>query len=151
MKISFLLLITSLSTLFNNNYTTSKISKTLHGDIVINVDDIEINKGSVFVGLFTDQATFRKIDKVFMYEKVEANSKRKEVIIKNVPFDEYAIVIFQDYNDNKKFDTSFIGIPKEPFGFSTNYKVTTKAPAYQEVSFEHKKEDTEMTVKLQSF
>lgn len=121
------------------------------GDIIVYVDNIERKKGDIYVGLFNNSKTFRKIKQVYKYAKTDEYSDEAVLIIEDVPFDEYAVVIFQDYNRNQKFDKNFMGIPQEPFGFSTNYIVSTSAPEYKEVTFTHNDEDTELNIGLQIF
>ena len=35
---------------------------------------------------------------------------------------DYAVAIIQDLNENEKLDKNFLGIPKEPYGFSGKWK-----------------------------
>jgi uncharacterized protein (DUF2141 family) len=48
---------------------------------------------------------------------------------------EYALAIFHDENGNKKLDT-FLGIPREGFGFSRNPAVRFGAPKFGQARFE---------------
>lgn len=140
-----------ISTFLNlsNNITIDPPNKT--GDIAVFVDNVQTHKGTVYIGLFDSSKTFRKINKVYKVEELNTNKGKGVVVLEDIPYDEYAIVIFQDYNGNKEFDTTFMGVPKEPFGFSTNFKVSTRAPKYKEVVFNHNDEDTELKVVLQVF
>lgn len=47
---------------------------------------------------------------------------------------QYAVAVFHDSNSNKRLDT-FLGIPREGFGFSRNPKLRFGAPRFQDVSF----------------
>ena len=38
----------------------------------------------------------------------------------NVQSDTVLVSVLHDRNDNKKMDTNFVGMPKEPYGFSNN-------------------------------
>ena len=42
----------------------------------------------------------------------------------------YAISAFVDVNDNQQLDSNFLGIPKEPYCFSNNYKPMFSAPTF---------------------
>lgn len=59
----------------------------------------------------------------------------------------YAIKLFLDLNGNGKIDTNFLGIPKEPYGFSNNAKGSLGPPAFEAAAFELN-EDRELTVNL---
>lgn len=47
----------------------------------------------------------------------------------------YAIQTFQDVNSNDQMDTSWIGLPLEPFGFSRDATPFLSKPAFDEVRF----------------
>jgi uncharacterized protein (DUF2141 family) len=47
----------------------------------------------------------------------------------------YAIETFQDVNANGKMDTSWIGLPLEPFGFSLDATPFLSKPSFAEVKF----------------
>lgn len=144
-----LLLGTSFVNPVNNECIYSKEDN--HGDIAVFVDNVQVQKGPVYIGLFNSKRTFRKIDKVYRVEVLKGNREEGVVVIEDVPYDDYAIVVFQDYNKNRKFDKNFMGIPKEPFGFSTNFQVSTRAPKYKEVLFNHREDETELKVNLQIY
>ena len=40
----------------------------------------------------------------------------------NVESGKYSIAVIQDLNENRKLDTNFLGIPKDPYGFSCKWK-----------------------------
>lgn len=59
----------------------------------------------------------------------------------------YAIALFYDENDNGKMDKgSLIPIPKEPYGFSNNPRITGK-PKFASCSFSHTK-DQQIVINL---
>lgn len=120
------------------------------GNIIVHIDKIDVNQGVLYVGLFDSRRTFRKVKKVFMFKEVAAQSESQTVTLHDVPFDEYALVVFQDYNENQKFDKTLIGLPKEPFGFSTNFVVKTRAPQHRDVTFKHIADETVLDVFLQT-
>lgn len=53
----------------------------------------------------------------------------------NVKPGRYALTAFHDENANRKLD-SFLGIPREGFGFSRNPKVRFGAPKFEQVDIE---------------
>ena len=54
--------------------------------------------------------------KVYKYGLPPVKGKKETVTLHDIPTGTYAVVIFQDLNGNRKFDSSFLGVPKEPFG-----------------------------------
>jgi len=53
---------------------------------------------------------------------VAATEEGMTVEISNLESGEYAIAVIQDLNENGKLDKNFLGIPKEPYGFSGQWK-----------------------------
>jgi outer membrane protein len=54
--------------------------------------------------------------------------------IENVLPGEYALLVYYDENDNGRIDKNFIGIPKEPLGFSNQYR-PKGPPSYNRAAF----------------
>jgi uncharacterized protein (DUF2141 family) len=52
-----------------------------------------------------------------------------------LPEGRYAIKLFLDLNGNGEVDTNFLGIPKEPYGFSNNAKGTLGPPSFDAAAF----------------
>ncbi len=53
----------------------------------------------------------------------------------NVPAGIWGIIAFQDVNENSTLDMGLLG-PKEPYGFSNNYRPRFGPPRFKRVSFE---------------
>ncbi|MDB5721533.1 MAG: hypothetical protein JWP15_2151 [Alphaproteobacteria bacterium] len=60
----------------------------------------------------------------------------------------YALAIFHDENGNKKLDT-FLGIPREGFGFSRNPTVRFGPPRFAQAGFEVGDGIARVTVRMQ--
>jgi uncharacterized protein (DUF2141 family) len=52
------------------------------------------------------------------------------VHFKDLPPGEYAAVAFQDVNGNGKLDKNFLGIPREPYGFSNSARGSAGPPKF---------------------
>ncbi|MEO8733899.1 MAG: DUF2141 domain-containing protein, partial [Flavobacteriales bacterium] len=50
----------------------------------------------------------------------------------------YAVKVFQDINENGKLDTSWIGWPQEPYGFSNDAPVNAGPPSFRLAAIEVK-------------
>jgi uncharacterized protein (DUF2141 family) len=62
----------------------------------------------------------------------------------------YAIQTFQDVNANDKMDTSWLGLPLEPFGFSQDAKPFLSKPGFDEVKFALAAGDNSQVIHLQN-
>jgi len=61
----------------------------------------------------------------------------------------YAVGIYHDENDNKKFDKSWIGLPVEGFGVSNNPDIFLLPPSHAESSFKIQGTDTTVKINIQ--
>ena len=57
------------------------------------------------------------------------------ITLKDLPPGRYAIESFQDVNANGKMDTSWIGLPLEPYGFSRDGRAVLSKPGFNSVAF----------------
>jgi uncharacterized protein (DUF2141 family) len=62
----------------------------------------------------------------------------------------YAIQTFQDVNANDKMDTSWLGLPLEPFGFSQDVTPFLSKPSFDEVKFTLAAGDNSQVIHLQN-
>jgi uncharacterized protein (DUF2141 family) len=60
---------------------------------------------------------------------------RRELLFRGVAPGRYALAVFHDENANRKLDT-FLGIPREGFGFSRNPTIRFGAPRFDKVTIE---------------
>ena len=101
--------------------------------LTINFIGLQSNKGALFVGLHATKKSFLKTH--FKEAVIKIVNKKASVTFKNLPKGTYAVSAFHDENDNKKLDTNFIGIPKEPIGISNNAKGFMGPPKYKDAKF----------------
>ncbi|MRR38306.1 DUF2141 domain-containing protein, partial [bacterium] len=59
-----------------------------------------------------------------------------EVVLKGVPYGQYAIAVFHDKNDNDVLDKNIMGVPKEEYGFSNNARGRLGPPDYGSMRFD---------------
>lgn len=105
-------------------------------NLTVNVTNVKSTDGKISVAAYDRAAGFLKFDKVFMAQTAPAEKGSTKVIIKDLPESTYALAVFHDENANDKLDTNFIGIPKEPLGFSIGKMKTLGPPSFDECSFE---------------
>ncbi|MFV0248839.1 MAG: DUF2141 domain-containing protein [Tenacibaculum sp.] len=114
--------------------------------ITVNFTGMQSDKGNLFVQLFNEEAQFLKIG--VQKKIVEVKNKKARVVFNNVKRGYYAIAVFHDENDNKKMDTNFVGMPKEPTGTSNNAKQLFGPPKYEDAKFKlDKNTNLKITVK----
>jgi len=63
---------------------------------------------------------------------IDANGFSGIYTFKDLPDGEYAVAIFHDKNSDKICNTNFLGIPKEGYGFSKNFKPRLSSPSFND-------------------
>ena len=90
------------------------------GQLTVVIRGLESDEGKVKIGLFDSKESYSSGEKPFRGFLVAINDKKAECTFKEILYGTYAIKVYQDKNVNGELDTNFIGIPKEPYGFSNN-------------------------------
>lgn len=106
------------------------------GTLVIHVQDVSPKGGTLRLGLY-DEARYPDDDSTPVASAdVKAQLGDNVITLTNVPPGTYAIETFQDINSNNKMDTTWLGFPEEPFGFSRDAKPHLSKPRFGAVKFE---------------
>jgi len=104
-------------------FTTSVllISPVIHAaQLTITVENIQALKGKLYISIFSDAESYANETEAVRELEVAVDSSAHTIVVDDLFDGEYAIKIVHDENDNGKFDTNFMGIPKEGYGFSNN-------------------------------
>jgi len=123
-----------ISIIFLGSILTSSAQEKDTVDLTVEISGIKSDKGSIFIGIYNKEADFLK--KRYKGDIVKVTDKKAIAIFKNLEKGEYAVSFFHDINDNKKMDTNFFGIPKEPYGFSNNASGFMGPPKYKKAKFQ---------------
>ena len=119
--------------LFTINVSMSFAQEKETHTITVNISGMKNDKGKVYVALYNSEKSFLKEE--VKGDIVQINNKKAVVIFKNMKKGVYAISVFHDANNNKKMDTNFFGIPKEPIGCSNGAKGFMGPPKYKKAKF----------------
>jgi outer membrane protein len=102
-------------------------------DIAVRIDNPPAS-GQVVLVLFDSANTFADLRDPAMVVYYFLDG-RDQYLLEEVPPGEYALLVYYDENGNNRIDKNFIGIPKEPLGFSNRYR-PKGPPTYQRAAFE---------------
>jgi uncharacterized protein (DUF2141 family) len=103
--------------------------------LVVRIENVA-PRGIVRLGLYT-RTEYPKENGVWVASAdVPAVGGETVVTLQNVPVGTYAIEVYQDLNSNGKMDTNFLGIPKEPYGFSRDARPFLSRPDFSSVKFD---------------
>jgi len=104
------------------------------GSLTFNVVGFANDEGQILVQLF------RKEDKVptkpFKVVKALIANKKADVVVENLSFGEYAVIIVHDKNSNGIIDHKW-GMPNEPLGFTNNwhFSLFSGMPTFDKLKF----------------
>lgn len=131
--------------IFSNSVCFSQYS-----DIKVKISGVKEIKGNVYVYLFSSEKGFpTDLSKATQSKKIKAINKVASITFNDIKNGYYAITVYHDVNSNKKMDTNFVGIPKEPVGVSNNAKGFMGPPKYEEAKF-YLKSDKQIMIQLNS-
>ncbi len=102
-------------------------------NLTIEVQNVRAIKGVVYFALFRPGKDFPE-GKPVEGKKVDVNNAQVHTTFSVEP-GEYAIAVFHDENSNGKMDKRLFGIPKEPYGFSNNFRPKLSAPKFSDCGF----------------
>lgn len=104
--------------------------------VVVKVTGIKSSEGIIQVALFSSKASFPNGKPYKAYRHILQGTEYAEITFEDVPFGTYAVAVYHDKNGNNELDTNFVGIPKEPYGFSNNHNPKLSAPDYEAAKVE---------------
>lgn len=118
------------------------------GEITVTLDD-PTSEGTIVLMLFDSANTFGDLRDPAIVETALVNENNL-YYLKGVPSGEYALIVYLDENNNERIDKNFIGIPKEPIGFSNRYQ-PKGPPVFSSAAFrisENEVRDFQVTLEL---
>jgi uncharacterized protein (DUF2141 family) len=109
-------------------------------DIEVTVSGLRNPTGQIVIGIFKDEATFKK-EKAY----ISKSFQKKEIVNGEMKFKFnlepgiWGFALLDDENNSGLMEYNFIGIPKEGFGFSDYYHSGFTRPKFEAFKFILKK------------
>ncbi len=88
-------------------------------NFTVKISGVKKLSGSVRIAIFDNKENWLK-KPVHTAVLPAGQNNIVEYTNTNVSYGEYAIAVYHDVNGNGEMDRNFIGLPKEPYGFSNN-------------------------------
>ena len=105
------------------------------GDLTIRIENVLPAGGTLRLGVY-DEARYPDDNSVPVASAdVVAAPGETIITLHGIPPGIYAIETFQDVNSNGQMDTSWLGLPLEPFGFSLDATPFLSKPSFDDVKF----------------
>jgi uncharacterized protein (DUF2141 family) len=102
----------------------------LAGDLTIEVSGITPGRGQIYLAVYDRPETFPTAGLQRTGQILAASEQSLVARFKDLPPGQYAVVAFQDVNGNGKLDKNFLGVPKEPYGFSNGARGSAGPPKF---------------------
>jgi uncharacterized protein (DUF2141 family) len=112
----------------------------------LKVQNIKKAVGDIYIAVYDNEDDYMENRFAEAIAKVESEGSL-EVVLK-IPYGKYAVTIFHDVNQDAELSTNFMGIPKEPYGFSNNPKSTFGPPSFEQSLFEFSEDGQGIEVEL---
>jgi len=139
-----------MKTLFFISYILSAmLTSPKSANVVVQLSNLERGRGSVNVALYRSAEDFTDKPYKTLRQQVKTGQSGASLTFENISPGTYAIAVYQDLNENGELDTNFVGIPKEPYGFSNNYRPTMSSPSFEKASFELNGEQVVQQIKIE--
>lgn len=107
----------------------------------IRFSNVEEETGSLYIQILD------KSEKVISSHIIDAK-EGATLKVENLKSGEYWVRVYQDLNGNADLDKNYLGIPKEPYGFSNNVKPKFGPPDTEDMLFEFR-QNTSISIELQ--
>ena len=119
------------------------------GSLTLVVPGLASDEGKVIIALFDSAEGFEEESAFVRSAFVEPENRGAVWTFGDLPFGEYAVRLFHDENGNEKLDTNWMGIPKEPYGFSNDARGKFGPPGYEAAKFRFDSDGLTLQVTLE--
>jgi uncharacterized protein (DUF2141 family) len=120
---------------------------TQAADLTVTVTDIRAATGTIRVAVVNSEAAWNNEAAPVVRKALPVSGKEATFQFPGLAPGQYAVQVMHDENDNGKFDTNFVGLPIEGYGFSNNPQVMRRAN-FDEARFELAAEGGGVVVRL---
>ncbi|MEM8521363.1 DUF2141 domain-containing protein [Flavobacterium sp. PL12] len=104
--------------------------------LTIKISNIEKMKGEIIIGIFDKDKNFLKEGSAIKNYTVKVEKNTAFITITDLPKGEYAVTMYHDENSDKECNRNFMGMPKESYAFSNNFKPKFGPPKFKDCKFE---------------
>jgi uncharacterized protein (DUF2141 family) len=135
--------------LFAGAFAASSDASPTQGDLVIRVGNVSRAGGILRLGVYDEKSYPDNDAKPVASADVSVSGSEMTIVLRGIPAGDYAIQALQDVNRDGKMNTTLIGMPEEPFGFSRDARPQLSKPAFASVRFTLAAGENMQTIHLQ--
>ena len=106
----------------------------------VNVEGLRNTTGTLRITLFSSADGFPEdAEKSYDARSIDITDREMSFYFSDIPQGNYAFAILHDEDGDGKMRKNLVGIPREGFAFSENYKPKISSPSFEDAMFEVKK------------
>ncbi len=124
-------------------------NNTADSPFVLTISNLASGTAKIHIGIYKIGDHFPEVGKASFIKVISPTSEGSfSISLPDIPYGTYALAMYQDLNGDEKLNKNFIGYPKEPFGFSKNFKPKFSAPTFDDCSIVFDATHTNFTISL---
>lgn len=120
-----------LSALLWVNTFHARAPVTLH----VEITNVKKARGKLLIAIYKPNEKFGE-GTAFLAAMVDVKATGGQTASFEMEPGRYALAVYHDVNGNEELDKNFVGIPKEPYGFSKDFRPQFSAPSFKDCAFE---------------
>jgi uncharacterized protein (DUF2141 family) len=113
----------------------------------VEISNIKQPRGRIWIAMFRPNEKFGN-EKPNIYKIIDVQSVSTQRADFEIEPGRYALAVYHDLNENNILDKNFIGIPKEPYGFSNDFRPRFSPPSFEDCAFDVPQHGRVLSVKL---
>ena len=129
-------------------FTSFTMPSESSGSLILEMDNIKTDHGIIWVGIYDSEENYMVKSNAIVEGFDVTETGKLEVSFPDLEFGTYAIAIFHDLNSNGELDKNVLGIPSEPYAFSTKPKSKWRVPRFNDVKFDFNQNGQRLNTKL---
>lgn len=103
-------------------------------DLMVTIHHVRSAAGVISVAVYDSEMSFLMNGSQIASADVMAMPGDTPVLFKNLPPGTYAVAAFHDENGSGMFDTNFLGLPIEGYGFSNHAMAFLGPPSFRDAA-----------------
>jgi uncharacterized protein (DUF2141 family) len=111
-------------------------------NLTVTITNLKNTNGKVEVGLYRNAANFAKVGLTYRKIRTTISGNQVSVVFHDLDEGSYGVCVFHDENNNNSCDRSYLGFPKEPYGFSNNIRPVFSVPSFESCAIKLDKNKT---------
>lgn len=116
--------------------------------LTLRIAGIRHMEGNLMIALYDSKEAFNDDGEPVDARRIKVSGKTMKISFDELQRGTYAIMLYQDRNENSKLDAiPIIGIPREPYGISNNPKLMG-SPRFHQAAFEVRPGDNAQVIYL---